>query len=219
MQNGVQVIPVPGMAGVVDEQTDHQLLEDLRQGNRDAATSLYERYADRLRQLIRSKCSAALARRLDADDILQSVFHAFFKGAKGGCYQVPAGEEIWPLLLVIALNKIRTQGSFHRAAKRDVRLTCGLDESKSLKRAVLDLEAPESVPFMQMVADEALERIPQNQREIIELRMAGYEVEEIAQLVGRSKRTVERILQSCRQLLSQILCEVESNGSFHGGAA
>ena len=198
---------------IVSEPTDQQLLEELRAGDHEAATTLYRRYAKRLRQLIRSKCSAALARRLDADDILQSVFHAFFKGAKGGCYQVPAGEELWPLLLVIALNKIRTQGSYHRAAKRDVRLTCGLDESKWARQSVMGLETSEPMPLLQLVANEALERIPPSQREIIQMRVAGHEVEEIAQLVGRSKRTVERILQTCRQQLSELLEEAESNAS------
>jgi len=195
----------------VSEITDQQLLEELRNGGHEAATVLYRRYAKRLRQLIRSKCSAALARRLDADDILQSVFHAFFKGAKSGCYEVPAGEELWPLLLVIALNKIRTQGSFHRAAKRDVRLTCGLEESRGLKQAVQELETHEPMPLLQLVANEALERIPPTMREIVQLRVAGHEVEEIAQLVGRSKRTVERILQTCRQQLSELLEEAETH--------
>ena len=107
---------------VPGELTDHDLLEKLRGGDCEAATLLYRRYAKRLRQLIRAKCSPALARRLDADDIMQSVFQVFFQGALGGCYDVPAGEELWPLLLVIALNKIRSQGTYHRAAKRDVRL-------------------------------------------------------------------------------------------------
>ena len=40
-----------------------------------------------------------------------------------GDYDVPPGEELWGLLLVIALNKIRTEETFHRAAKRDVRLS------------------------------------------------------------------------------------------------
>ena len=40
-----------------------------------------------------------------------------------GDYDVPPGEELWGLLLVIALNKIRTEETFHRAGKRDVRLS------------------------------------------------------------------------------------------------
>jgi RNA polymerase sigma-70 factor, ECF subfamily len=197
----------------VTEPPDHSLLEALREGDRDAATLLYRRYAKRLRQLIRAKCSPQLARRVDAEDIMQSVFYAFFRGASGGCYAVPAGEELWPLLLVIALNKIRTQGSFHRAAKRDVRVTLGLDDTDALHQAINQLEVDEPLPFLNMIARETLERMPLSQREIVELRVAGYEVEEIALKVGRSKRTVERLLQACRHELSAMLAEVESDGT------
>ncbi len=202
----------PGVSTcVVAEPTDRELLDGLRTGDQVAATTLFHRYAKRLRQLIRAKCSVALARRLDADDIMQSVFYAFFQGASDGCYNVPAGEELWPLLLVIALNKIRTKGAFHRAAKRDVRLTCGWDDTDALQHALGQLEVDEPIPFMKLVAEEALERMPHHQREIVELRVAGFEVEEIAQTVGRSKRTVERLLQTCRQELGEMLAEVQTD--------
>jgi len=191
--------------------TDHDLLLALRDGDRDAAGALYERYAKRLRQLIRARCSPQLAARVDAEDIMQSVFYAFFRGAKDGCYELPNGEELWPLLLVIALNKIRTQGTFHRAAKRDIRVTRGLDDSESLRRAVERLEVDEPLPFLNLIAQETLERMPPTQREIIELRVAGYEVEEIAVRVGRSKRTVERLLQACRRDLTAMVAEVGSD--------
>src|SRR5262249_33093234 len=92
-----------GQSPVPTEPSDQFLLDGVRTGNRDAATQIYQRYAKRLRQLIRSKCSPQLARRVDADGRLQSVFHAFFRGAAGGCSRVPDGEELGPLLLVTAL--------------------------------------------------------------------------------------------------------------------
>jgi RNA polymerase sigma-70 factor (ECF subfamily) len=95
----------------------------LRLGNQDAALQLYLRYAHRLRALAKAQCSAELARRIDTEDIVQSVFGSFFRRAGQGYYDVPAGDELWKLLLVIALNKIRAQSAFHRAAKRDVRRT------------------------------------------------------------------------------------------------
>jgi RNA polymerase sigma-70 factor (ECF subfamily) len=186
---------------------DHELLRALQEGDRYAATLLYRRYAKRLRQLIRAKCSSQLARRVDAEDIMQSVFHAFFRGATSGCYSVPKGEDLWPLLLVIALNKIRTQGSYHTAAKRDVRMTCGLEDTEALQRAVHRLEADEPLPFLQLIAQETLERLDPDKRDVVQLRMAGYEVEEIAQRLGRSKRTVERLLQACRHELTRMLTE------------
>ncbi len=206
-------------SSLLADRPDNVLLESLRSGDHEAASALYTRYAKRLRQLIRAKCSPQLARRVDAEDIMQSVFCAFFRGASGGCYQVPAGEELWPLLLVIALNKIRTQGSFHRAAKRDVRVTRGLEDAEALRQAVSQLEVDEPMPFLNLIVQEMLERMPQSQREIVELRMAGYEVEEIAQRVGRSKRTVERLLQTCRRDLSAMIPEVESDANLAGLAS
>jgi RNA polymerase sigma-70 factor (ECF subfamily) len=210
----------PGLATcVVAEPTDRDLLEGLRTGDQVAATTLFHRYAKRLQLLIRAKCSTTLARRLDADDIMQSVFYAFFQGASDGCYNVPGGEDLWPLLLVIALNKIRTKGAFHRAAKRDVRVTCGWDDTDAVRHALTHLEVDEPIPFMKLVAEEALERMPPHQREIVELRVAGFEVEEIARRVGRSKRTIERLLQSCRRELGEMLAEVHVHDDSDSGSA
>ena len=62
---------------------------------------------------------------VDAEEIVQSVFRTFFRRAAHGHYSVPDGEEMWKLLLVIALNKVRAAGAYHRAAKRDMRQTVG----------------------------------------------------------------------------------------------
>src|SRR5689334_207958 len=87
------------------EVSDHSLLRRVKLGHDDAATGLYLRYAQRLLALTRSKSSPALARRVEAEEIVQSVFGSFFRGAQQGYYDVPAGEELWKLFLVITLNK------------------------------------------------------------------------------------------------------------------
>src|SRR5438067_13394663 len=101
--------PQDSSAGAADPPSERSLLRRYRGGSEDAATQLYRRYAHRLRALARAKCSAQLARRVDADDIVQSVFRTFFHAASRGCYDVPAGDDLWNLLLVIALNKIRAE--------------------------------------------------------------------------------------------------------------
>src|SRR5436189_5093408 len=115
------------VAAGTDAPSDHSLLRRLRGGSEDAAAQLYRRYAHRLRALARANTSAQLARRVDAEDIVQSVFRIFFAGASQGLYDVPAGDDLWKLLLVIALNKIRAEGVFHQAAKRDIRATADMD--------------------------------------------------------------------------------------------
>ena len=51
--------------------------------------------------------------------------------------------------------------------------------------------------------------LTETQRQIVELRMQGYQVHEIAELTGRSLRTVERTLQNCRKQLSFLLSDHE----------
>src|SRR5438874_1905272 len=189
---------------------DRDLLIRFQHGDREAAGLLYDRYAERLRALTRRKSSTALACRLDPDDIVQSVFRNFFHAAREGGYDVPPGEDLWKLLLVIALNKIRARGTFHRAAKRDVRRTRRIDGLDPYTLAKENPHGQAPLTFLPLVAEEALEQLPPLQRRIVELRVEGYQVHEIAKLTGRSLRTVERTLQHSRKHLSNFLHDHES---------
>src|SRR4051794_8236497 len=122
------------------EPSDHSLLQRLQDGSQTAATILYGRYARRLRQLIESNCSTDLARCIEPDDIVQSVFRRFFEHARQGFYDAPSEADLWKVLLVIALNRVRDLGDFYRAGKRDVRLTVSgsRDEETLLQRTVTD---------------------------------------------------------------------------------
>jgi len=186
-----------------DSPSDRSLLRQIRHGDQDAATQLYNRYASRLLSLARSGLSADLAQRVDGDDIVQSVFGSLFRRVSNGSYDVPADEELWGLLLVITLNKIREKGVYHRAAKRDVRQTAS-DDGIDRSLAALSSES-EAASVLRMSVEEALGRLPEQHRNVIRLRMEGYEVAEIAQATGRAKRSVERMLQEGRAWLSELL--------------
>jgi RNA polymerase sigma-70 factor (ECF subfamily) len=186
-----------------DDPSDHSLLRRFSLGSQDAATQLYLRYAQRLRSLVAAECSHDLAHLVDVEDIVQSVFGSFFRRARQGLYDVPPGEELWRLLLVIALNKIRSKGAFHRAAKRDVRRTTAGEEAERHLAASGSLAA--EYAFLELTIDDALLRLPPDHHTMTELRIRGYEVAEIAQQTGRAKRTVERILQEARQFLQVLL--------------
>jgi RNA polymerase sigma-70 factor (ECF subfamily) len=185
------------------EASDASLLSVFRKGNQDAATQLYLRYAKRLRALVKEQCSSELSRRLEEDDIVQSVFRTFFSGAQQGLYRVPGGQDLWKLLLVISLNKIRAKGAYHSAAKRDARRTSSL-EAVGMGGEPAQPDGGEQA-FFQLVVQEAMEHLPSEYREIVQLRIEGYEVEEIAARSSRAKRTVERILQEARKRLGALL--------------
>jgi RNA polymerase sigma-70 factor (ECF subfamily) len=187
-----------GLELSVPPRTDRLLLEQCRKGNEEAARAIYRRYASRLRALVTSQCGAELRARFDPDDIVQSVFRTFFQGVKESGYDVPQGQQLWGLLFVMALHKIRNHASFHRAAKRDVGLTRGGD-----CLAAHELTSDEgSLTFLQLLIEDELKGYPDVNRQIVRMRIEGYDIMETVRATGRSRRTVERVLQEFRKQLS-----------------
>jgi RNA polymerase sigma-70 factor (ECF subfamily) len=183
-----------------DEPSDRLLLWRFRTGSQEAARQIYVRYARRLRALVRVKGAAGLAKHVDPEDVVQAVFTKFFRGASCGRYDVAEGEDLWKLFLVMALNKVRAEGVFHRAAKRDARLTCALDRLPASAQ-VTEYHRGSAQGLSKLVVEEALERLPPQHRYIVEKRTEGHGVAEIARQLGRSKRSVERLLQESRNQL------------------
>ena len=184
--------------------SDESLLRRFCSGQDDAATDLYVRYAKRLEALAKAQSSRSLAARFDPEDVVQSVFRTFFRRARRGEYDIPPGDELWGLFLVIALNKIRKLGTYHRAAKRDVRLTAG---PAQLQQPAAGEQATDEMAYhmLRMVVDDLLQDLPEIQRKMIERRIEGHDIASIASLTERSKRTVERTLQNFRSKLGELI--------------
>jgi RNA polymerase sigma-70 factor (ECF subfamily) len=202
--------PTPPDQPTPPAASDKSLIARVREGSELAATTLYQRYAQRLLALARARCGEDLSARVDAEDIVQSVFGSFFRGAAQGLYDAPSGEEIWGLLLVIALNKIRAKGTHHRAAKRDVRKTVSGD---ALSDSGLEPPASDEAAqtLLRMVIDEIIAKLPEGHREVVRLRIEGHEMAEIAAKTGRSLRTTERILQEFRSRMAAEFGEVSGD--------
>ncbi len=180
--------------------SDGSLLRVLQAGDQAAAAALHARYARRVLAVARANMSRGLSRRVDPDDIAQSVFRRFFTAARAGRYTLPTGEELWDLLLVFTLNRLRSAEQHHRAGKRDLRLTVGWNAADPAGAT------PDPAEHLLVTSvEEAVDRMPVAGREVVRLRMAGCEVAEIAAATGRSKRTVERLLQDTRHRLRAVL--------------
>jgi RNA polymerase sigma-70 factor (ECF subfamily) len=180
------------------EGADSVLVRRYQAGEQAAATALYLRYAHRLRALAARHCTPDYAGRFDPDDVVQSVFRTFFQGVRRQAYQVPPGGEVWGLLMVMARNKVRKLVEHHRASKRDVRQT-----STANGRSEKAHKDEAGGVFLRLVLDEQMSGLPESNREIVRLRLEGHEVAEIASRTGRSRRTVERVLQDFRDRLTR----------------
>lgn len=190
--------------GPSDQPSDQSLLRRFRSGDQNSATQLYLRYAPRLRALVRTRSYPELNRRFDADDIVQSVFRRFFQGVNRGKYEVPDGEELWKLFLVIALNKIRAEIKDQRKDQRPTATSADDHLQRYLQEPKQDETA---MAFLELVVQEALNRLPAPHKQMVELRIDGFDVEEIADKSARSRRTVERVIRKFRDRLQLLLQE------------
>jgi RNA polymerase sigma-70 factor (ECF subfamily) len=179
---------------------DRTLVRYIRGGDEAAANELYRRYAARLLKVVADRCSPAFAARFDPDDIVQSVFRTLYQGVRAKFYDAPEDGELWGLLFVLAVNRVRDELAYHAAARRNVHRTSGGPSPDEL--LTRDHTA---ATLLRMQVDEYLARLPADEREVVGLRMTGHTVAEIAQRTGRARRTVERILQNARTQLVRVV--------------
>lgn len=194
----------PTPAGEASGVSDVSLLRRFRSGEEDAATELYKKYAQRLIEMTQRNTGTDLRQRFDAEDVVQSVFRTFFRRTFEGHYQVPPGEQLWQLLLTIALNKLRLMANHHRAQKRDVGATVGSAEIP-VDRLEGESQDETSLYVLQQAIEESLQDLTEANRQIVRMRIDGFKTQEIADRTDRSLRTVERVLRQYREHLSQLL--------------
>lgn len=178
------------------------LVNRWRDGDEAAADLLFHRYLDRLLALARSRLSEKLAARFDPEDVVQSAYRSFFDKAKGGGIALERSGDLWRLLAAITINKLRHQVERHSAAKRKIDKERGA--SKRLTQAELaeTLARDPTASEVVALADEmefVMRDLAPHQRQMLELRLRGYTLEEIAAEVKRSERTVRRVMDQVKE--------------------
>ena len=88
---------------------------------KQAAAELFRCYAERLIALARSRLPVQLNRRVDPEDVMQSVYRCFFAGAREGQYRIQEEDDLWHLLTCITLRKVRDQIRNNQCEKRNVK--------------------------------------------------------------------------------------------------
>src|SRR5688572_10742761 len=87
-------------------QSSIELLRLLAAGDEGAAATVFERYAERLTRLARSRLAARLAQRIDAEDVVMSAYRSFFVAARQGRFELERGGDLWRLLVEVTLHKL-----------------------------------------------------------------------------------------------------------------
>lgn len=188
-----------------------ELIERFRRGDEEAARALFEQHGSRLVALVRGRMSARLGRRIDAEDVVQSAFRSFFGHVQQGQYTFEQRGDLWRLLVVIGLNKLRRNIEFHSAGKRGFQREAHLGPQSDTMAEQFEPVAASPPPDAELAVLEEIEQLSEGldevQRRVLELRLQGYQLEEIAADVARSERTVRRVMDKIRLRLEQRLLE------------
>lgn len=177
-------------------QSDLDLIPRVRAKDSEAAEEIFTRYAEQLARLAERQLSSRVARRVDGDDVVQSVFRTFFVRVERGEFQIDSSDQLWKLLVQITLRKACEQGRRHTAAMRDGRL----ETNDSVLMSALVARPPDvaEAQILNEEIDRAISDLPAQQqphyRRLLELKLAGHGNDEIAEELNVARRTVERML-------------------------
>ena len=189
-----------------------QLLNRYREGDPQAASELFDRYVQRLMGLARSRLSAKLARRIDPEDVIQSAYRSFFGGAAAGNFDIRQSGDLWRLLAAITLNKLRMQARRHTAEKRNLSCEDSIsmpDDMQGLApQALAHDPQPEEVVAVAELLENVMTGLSAQHRRMLELRLQNHNIQEIADDVGCSERTVRRLLDRVKTEFQQNLAAV-----------
>jgi RNA polymerase sigma factor (sigma-70 family) len=191
-------------------------ISKLRSGELDALEKLWAHYSDRLIELARLRLDNSPRQVADEDDIVNSVFLSLCRGAQAGRFgKLQNRDEMWWLLLAITRRKIVDHVRREKAQKRGAGQLeteadlAGRDQSSvafRLDQLVGSEPTPEFAAMLDEEHDRLLGLLRDNRlRQVAALRIEGYTVQEIAERIDISKRSVERKLDLIRKLWAEEL--------------
>jgi RNA polymerase sigma-70 factor, ECF subfamily len=190
----------------MEESPSGSLMPRLEGGDPRAAREVFDRYTERLIALARQRLPAALSPRLDPEDVVQSVYRSFFAAVRDGRYSFQHGIDLWRLLTTITLNKLFHQVKRNTRGKRSVKREAHShpDPDPGLETRLLSGEpSPVEAVMLTEQLEQVFQQLGPRERRILELRLQGHMLEDIAQLTQRSERTVRRTLDEVKLLLEK----------------
>jgi RNA polymerase sigma-70 factor (ECF subfamily) len=196
---------------MADDPSFDALMARLRAGDDEAAARVFRRFAGRLIALARGRLGGRVRQKVDPEDVAQSAFRSFFAHQADGQFALEDWDGLWGLLTLITLRKCHRQCERFTADRRDVRREVAPPSPPAGSGAAWEAIAREPSPSDAAMLTELVEALMRplepRERQILELRCQGYPVPEIGAAVGRTERTVHRVLGRVRKRLERMDAE------------
>jgi len=190
-------------------ETSIDLVRRWQAGDEDAAAELFARYQGRLLPLVASHLNEKLGARLDADELVQSIFKSAFRVTRDGQPLFSDDTGFWKWLVTVALNKVFKRIERETAAKRDPdrEISSPTDRDGFLAECLSQRPTTMQVVEVADLMENILQRLDEDQKQILLLRLEGYTQKEIARKLGVSDKTVQRRSEKIREAASAVVGE------------
>ncbi len=162
-------------------------IEDLRAGDSGAATRLWNRFYANLLRIARRRLHGASRRVADEEDLVATAFESFFQRLQNGQFPDLRGRaELWALLVTItdrkAVNCVRRHMSAKRGGGRvHNESNFGASEEQDREALLARVDGGMPPPDRIVSMSELVERLDDDLRRIVDLKLDGFTNEEIAQ--------------------------------------
>ena len=184
---------------MTNEPSDQELLAGMKRKEIRSLELIYDRYG----AFAFSLAARILADKSLAEDVVQEVFRSIVLRVRRGDFHCDTDEQLWKILCIRAIKRLRGEIRLHHAAKRDVGheqpITSSATDDGLQSGEPLD---PHADPEKHTDDYDELEAVvgPLHPRcqVLVYLMREGYIQEELCELMGCSESTIKRLLHEAR---------------------
>ncbi len=190
---------------MAEDRSFREVMSQLRAGDEAAAGEVFQRFAQRLIALARTRLDSWIRQKEDPEDVVQSVYKSFFARYGGGQFQVVNWNDLWSLLTLITIRKCADRVDYARAQRRDASRHVSATNADGEQGVGWEAVDPEPTPVEALVltetVDDLLRAFDQDDQPIIQLSLQGYTTLEISAELQRAERTVRRVREQAKKRL------------------
>ncbi|HSG71571.1 MAG TPA: sigma-70 family RNA polymerase sigma factor [Planctomycetaceae bacterium] len=182
----------------IREDHFNELIERLKENSEDAAFELFELCKYRVYAAVRRRLNRQMRTKFDSQDFVQDMWASFFTNISQ-ITRFNTEDELIGFLIRIAGNKVADEyRKRFKTEKHDINRERYLGDAFS--SLTFDVVSPDPSPSAEAMAnerwDQMLDQMPPVYKQILQLRRTGATMQQIADQLKVSERTVRRILKN-----------------------
>lgn len=181
-------------------------IDQLSNGNNQAAEKLWQHISLRLKEFAQQKLDVRTRRQYDENDVANSAFHSLCRGLADGRIEAENRGALWGLLAVIAARKVSAKQRYLHRQKRGGGLVRGDSGFAAYGEAGInqidgDQKTPDVLAEVAESCDQLLNALPDEMlKKIVLLKFQGATDGEAAAELQCTRRTIVRKLEKIRRI-------------------